>query len=404
MIGIEFILLGMGVLLLISVIFSKGSSFLGIPTLIVFLLTGLFLDSTAIFQPSIQNFTLIQYISVFALIIIMFSGGLDTNTKKMKPVAKMGISLATFGVLITAILTGLIIHYVLGLDLILSLLIASTISSTDAAAVFSIFRSDNIKLKDRLSNILELESATNDPMAYILTTTFLFLMLNPTTSIFEIILTFIKSLILGGVIGYISGRLASKFVETINLDVEGLYPVLLVAISILTFAIAELISGNGFLAVYLAALFIGNSKIPDKKSQLSFFDGLAWLMQIIMFIVLGLFAFPKQLLETGTISLIIAIILILISRPIAVFVSLIPFKVKTKNKIFLSWTGIKGAVPIVFATYPLVAGIPEAPMIFNVVFFITIFSVILQGSTINILAKKLGLFIECNGTDNINEK
>lgn len=391
MIEIQVILLAIGVLLLAGVLLSKLSSFIGVPTLIVFLLLGLFFNGSAFFTPSVDNYTIIQYISVFALIVIMFSGGLDTDTGKMRPVASRGVSLATVGVFLTAIVTGLFIHYILGLDFILSFLIGSIISSTDAAAVFSIFKSDKIKLKGNIAELLELESASNDPMAYILTTSFLYLMIHPTTSILGIAFTFIQSLVLGAIFGFVSGKLSTKLVENVNLDVKGLYPVLLVALAVLTFAAPELIGGNGFLAVYIAGLLVGNAKPPYKSDELSFFDGLAWLMQVIMFLVLGLFITPGEILETTGISLAIAIALILISRPFAVFVSLIPFKTPIKEKIFLSWTGIKGAVPIVFATYPLVAGIPQASMIFNVVFFITIISVVLQGGTIEYVAKKLNL-------------
>lgn len=393
MIGIEYILLGAGFLLFISVVLSKVTSLLDIPTLILFLLIGLFLDSTAVFEPSIQNYVAIQYISISALIIIMFSGGLDTDIKKIKPIASIGISLSTVGVLITAFVTGLFIHFVLGFDIVLSLLIGSIASSTDAAAVFSIFKSGEIKLKDNLANILELESAANDPMAYILTTSFLYLMLHPASSVWSIILIFLQSLVFGSMIGYLSGKISSRFIEKVNLDISGLYPVLLISFAILTFSGAELIGGNGFLAVYISALLIGNSRLPNKALQISFFDGLGWLTQIVMFIVLGLFVYPQQLLKTAGLSLTIALAMILISRPIAVFTSLIPFKVKLRNKLFISWTGIKGAVPIVFATYPLVAGIPEAPLIFNIVFFITILSVILKGSTLKTVAKKLNLLI-----------
>lgn len=391
MIDIQVILLAIGVLLLAGVLLSKLSSFIGVPTLIVFLLLGLFFNGSALFTPSVESYTIIQDISVFALIIIMFSGGLDTDTRKMRPIASKGISLATVGVLITAIVTGLFIHYILGLDFILSFLIGSIISSTDAAAVFSIFRSDKIKLKENLSELLELESASNDPMAYILTTSFLYLMIHPTTSILGIVFIFFQSLILGAIFGFVSGKLSTKLVENVNLDVKGLYPVLLVALAVLTFAVPELIGGNGFLAVYIAGLLVGNAKPPYKSDELSFFDGLAWLMQVVMFLVLGLFISPSELIATAGVSLTVAAALILVSRPFAVFVSLIPFRVRLREKIFLSWTGIKGAVPIVFATYPLVAGIPEASMIFNVVFFITIISVVLQGGTIQYVARKLNL-------------
>lgn len=391
MFSIEVILFSIGMLLLISVLLSKVSGYANVPTLIVFLFIGLLLDSNAVVKPSITSFTIIQYVSIFALITIMFSGGLDTDYKKMKPIAKMGLSLATVGVLITAFVTGLFIHFVIGIDLILSLLVGSIISSTDVAAVFSIFRSDDIKLKPTLTRILELESASNDPMAYILTTSFLYLILNPSTSILGIIFTLIYSLVFGTLFGLGFGKISSILIKKINLSISGLYPVLLLAIAVLTFAFSEMLGGNGFLSVYIAAVLIGNNEIPSKVSQLSFFDGIAWLMQIIMFIVLGLFAFPNQLIKTAGVSLLIATAITLISRPLAVFITLHPFNIKIRDKIFLSWTGIKGAVPIVFATYPLVAGIPQAPLIFNIVFFITIISVILQGSTINLLANKLNL-------------
>lgn len=400
MIDIQLILLAIGSLLLAGVLLSKLSSYIGVPTLIVFLLLGLFFNGNTLFTPSVDSYTYIQYISIFALIIIMFSGGLDTNTKKMKPIASRGAVLATVGVLITAIATGLLIHYLLGIDIVLSLLMGSIISSTDAAAVFSIFRSGKIKLKKNLAETLELESGANDPMAYVLTISFIELLTHPTTSIEGIIFLFLKSLILGAVFGVISGKLSVKLFENVNLDVKGLYPVLLVALAVLTFSISEIVGANGFLAVYIAGIMIGNAKmIKDAKlsneTNTTFFEGLAWLMQVIMFLVLGLFIFPNQLLETAGISIVIAIALMFISRPIAVFTSLIPFKVSLKEKVFLSWTGIKGAVPIVFATYPLVAGIPEAYTIFNVVFFITIISVILQGGTIKFVARKLDLLSTC---------
>ncbi|MDR0900824.1 MAG: potassium/proton antiporter [Methanobrevibacter sp.] len=391
MISIELLLLGAGLLLIISVLLSKASSMVGFPTLIVFLIIGMLLGSDGIVGIYFDNYLIVQYISIFAMIIIMFSGGIDTDFKRVRSIAAPGVILSTIGVLITAIATGLFIHYIIGLDIIVSLLIGSIISATDVAAVFSIFRPSNLKLKNNLDGLLEIESATNDPMAYVLTTSFIYLALHPTTSVESIIFLLIQSLVIGLIIGYFSGKLSAKLINFINLNSRGLYPVLLIGVAILTFACAELIGGNGFLAVYISSLLIGNSVLVNKRSQINFFDGLAWLMQITMFIILGLLVFPKQLLPTAGISLIIAIGLILIARPLSVFLCLIPSKFNLKEKVFLSWTGIKGAVPIVFATYPLVANISDAPMIFNIVFFITIISVILQGSTVKFLAKKLNL-------------
>ncbi|MGL4669637.1 MAG: potassium/proton antiporter [Methanobacteriaceae archaeon] len=394
MIGINILLLGIGLLLVISVLLSKASSFIGIPTLIVFLVVGMLMGSDGLLGIYFDNYLIVQYISIFALIIIMFSGGLDTDFKIMKPVATKGISLSLLGVLITAIVMGIFINLITGVDLIISFLIGSIISSTDVAAVFSIFKTYDLKLKNKLNSILELESATNDPMAYVLTTSFIFLLLHPSTSLESIIFIFIQSLILGFIVGLISGKLSSKLVNIIKLDVPGLYPVLLMGIAVLTFGVAEMINGNGFLAVYIASVFIGNGAMVSKKAQINFFDGMAWLMQIVMFIILGLLVFPTQLVFLFDISLLIAVGLIFIARPLAVFISLAPFKFNIREKVFLSWTGIKGAVPIIFATYPLVAGIPQAQTIFNIVFFITIISLLLQGSTIKVLAKKLNLVSE----------
>ncbi|MDR2829844.1 MAG: potassium/proton antiporter [Methanobrevibacter sp.] len=394
MIGLVLYLFGFGFLLLVSILLSKLSSFIGIPVLLVFLILGMLLGSDGIIHIYFDNYLLVQYVSIVALIFILFSGGLDTNIKKIRPVAISGISLATIGVLITAIATAIFIHLVLGIDLIVSLIIGSIISSTDVAAVISIFKTSNIKLKNNLDYLLEFESAVNDPMANTLTISFLYLLLHPTTSIFGVVLTLLKSLAFGSIMGYLSGKVSIKFINKIDLESKGLYPVLLIAIALLSFACSDLIGGNGFLSVYVSSLLIGNSELVSKKAQLNFFDGLAWLMQIIMFTVLGLLVFPSQLLGNLIISLIIAFGLIVIARPIAIFVSLFKSKFNLREKIFVSWTGIKGAVPIVFATYPLVEGIPQALTIFNIVFFITLISVILQGSTIKLLSKKLNLVDE----------
>lgn len=393
MIFTNFILLGVGLLLFGSVIFSKLSSRVGVPTLLIFLLIGLIFDAGGFIQPSVANYSFIQHISILALIIIMFDGGLDTDIESMRSIAPISISLASFGVLITAFVTGLLLHFILGADLLVCLLVGSIISSTDAAAVFGIFRTSKVKLKNKLDEILELESAVNDPTAYVLTTSFIYMVLHPATSVFSMVLVFIQSLVLGVVLGYVLGKLFSKLINNINLDVSGLYPVLLVSMALLTFAIAEFVHGNGFLAVYLVAVIVGNNLVKYKKAQISFFDGAAWLMQILLFFALGLFTLPDELLVGWSVSVIVGVILILVARPIAVFVSLAPFKKKVdfKSKVFLSWTGIKGAVPIVFAFYPLVSGVPGATSIFNVVFVVTIMSVLIQGSTITWLARKLNL-------------
>ena len=398
MLDINIMLLGIGLLLFVCVLLSKVTSKIGIPSLVIFLFIGLCLDGGSFISPSIANYTIVQYISIFALIIIMFSGGLDTDFDEMRPVSKVGISLATVGVVLTAFIVGILIHLIFHYDLLISLLIGSIISSTDAAAIFSIFKSQNINIKNKLDNILELESATNDPVAYLLVTSVIYAILHPSISITGVIFLFFKSLILGAICGYVLGKVFAKLLARLRLSAEGLYPVLLLSTAILSFAITEYVGGNGFLAVYLAALLIGNCKIKYKKTQLSFFDGIAWVMQVVMFVLLGVFTLPNDLIHTLFPSILIALILIFIARPIAVLVSLAPFKMDMNSKIFLSWTGIKGAIPIVFAFYPLVANIHGATMIFNIVMVITFISVIFQGSLIKTMAKRLNLLKDESST------
>lgn len=391
MYDINFILLIIGLLLLLSIFLSKFTSKIGVPALAIFLFIGLVFDAGSFITPTVAHYTYVQYISIFALIVIMFSGGLDTNIESMKPIAKMGISLSTIGVFITAISMGLLIHFIFHYDLVLSLLLGSIVSSTDAAAVFSIFNSQKFKLKSNLDKILELESATNDPMAYILVISFIFLILNPTSSITDLVILFVKSLVLGLISGFILGKVFARILASIKLSVEGLYSVLLFTSAILSYAIAESIGGNGFLAVYIAAVLIGNCKIKFKSDQLSFFDGLAWLMQILMFILLGAFTSLEELVTVLVPAILIALILIFIARPLAVLISLAPFDFAKRGKVFLAWAGIKGAVPIVFAFYPLVNGIKGATILFDIVLVISLISVIFQGSTIKFVAKRFNL-------------
>ncbi|KZX12325.1 potassium/proton antiporter [Methanobrevibacter curvatus] len=392
--GIEYILLFLGLLLISSVLLSKFSSYVGIPVLLVFLVMGMFMGSEGPIGIYFDNYELVQYLSILALTIILFSGGLDTEIEKVRVISKRGVVLATLGVLITTITVGLIMHFILGFNLIFSLLIGSIISSTDISAVLSVFKSANIKLKNNIQYLIEFESAVNDPMANILTLTFLNLVIFPKTSLKDIIISLVTALLLGVLIGYLSGRLSIKLIKNIKLESKGLYPVLLISVAFLTFVVSQFVGGNGFLSVYIAALLIGNSNIDNKKAQLNFFDGLSWIMEISMFIILGLVVFPSQLFTHVFSGLIIAVGLILVARPLAVYICLIKSKFNFKEKIFISWTGIRGAVPIVFATYPLIAGIPNALFVFNIVFFITLISIVLQGSTIKLLGRKLDLIEE----------
>ena len=385
------IFLAIGLLLIGSVFLSRFTSKIGIPTLVVFLIIGISLDTSNIISSTVHNYELVQTISIFALIMIMFSGGLDTEVKLMKPIVKPGLSLSTVGVVITAFIIGIVVHLMLGLDLMLSLLLGSIISSTDAAAVFSIFKTQNMKIKNNLDSMLELESGTNDPMAYILVISFIELITVPNLAISTLVIHFIQSLVLGVIFGFVLGKFFAKILAKIHLAVDGLYPVLLLSTAILSFSVSEFVGGNGFLAVYLAALIIGNSNIKNKESQMSFFEGFAWLMQVALFILLGVFTTPSELFSVLIPAVFISILIIFVARPIAVLISLAPFNVDVNSKAFVSWAGIKGAVPIVFAFYPLVYQIPGANLMFNIVLVTTCISVLLQGSTLKFMAKRFNL-------------
>lgn len=269
------------------------------------------------------------------------------------------------------------------------MLLGSIVSSTDAAAVFSILRSKNLALRTNLRPTLELESGSNDPMAYVLTIAFLTLVINQDQDIASIIPMFLQQMILGGIAGFTFGKLSKLVINKIKLDFEGLYPVLAIALMFITFSATDFVGGNGFLAIYICAVYLGNQDLIHKKTILKMFDGLAWLMQIVLFLTLGLLVFPSQVFPFIGIGLLISLFLIFVARPISVFLSLMFFKMKLKRRFYISWVGLRGAVPIVFATYPLLAGIDKANMIFNIVFFISVTSVIIQGTTLSIVAKWL---------------
>jgi cell volume regulation protein A len=321
----------------------------------------------------------------------LFSGGLDTNWTTVKPILWEGIALSTLGVLLTAISLGTFVWLVTDFTIYESLLLGSIVSSTDAAAVFSILRSKSLALKTNLRPTLELESGSNDPMAYVLTIAFLTLVIHQDQSFISIIPMFLQQMILGGIAGISFGMLSKFIINKIKLDFEGLYPVLVIALMFITFSASDFVGGNGFLAIYICAVYLGNQDLIHKKTILRMFDGLAWLMQIVLFLTLGLLVFPSQIVPYLGIGLLISLFLILIARPIAVFLSLMFFKMKLRRRFYISWVGLRGAVPIVFATYPLLAGIDKANMIFNIVFFISVTSILIQGTTLSIVAKWLNV-------------
>ncbi|NND34494.1 MAG: potassium/proton antiporter [Saprospiraceae bacterium] len=401
---IENILLVGSLLLLASIFAGKTSYKFGVPTLLLFLAIGMLAGSDGIGGILFDDPKLAQFIGIVSLNFILFSGGLDTNWTAVKPILREGIVLSTLGVLLTAVSLGTFVWVVTDFTIYESLLLGSIVSSTDAAAVFSILRSKSLALKTNLRPTLELESGSNDPMAYVLTLAFLTLVINQDQSFLSIIPLFLQQMILGGLAGFAFGFLSERIINKIKLDFEGLYPVLVIALMFMTFSATDFVGGNGFLAIYICSVYLGNQNLIHKKTILKMFDGLAWLMQIVLFLTLGLLVFPTRIIPFVGIGLLISLFLITIARPVGVFLSLVFFKMKLRRRFYISWVGLRGAVPIVFATYPLLAGIDKADMIFNIVFFISVTSVLVQGTTLSLVAKWLNVALpaeakKLNATD-----
>lgn len=379
------------VLILLSVLVSKITDRFGVPMLLFFLSIGMLAGSEGIGGIYFDDPTLTQNIAIIALTIILFSSGLDTPWKSVKSVAKEGISLATLGVIITAGIFGLFAYFILKLTLIESLLVGAIISSTDAAAVFSVLRSRGVNLKGRLAPLLELESGSNDPVAVLLTITFISFIANSQTSILAAVGLLILQLVIGLAFGWLMSKIALYLINKLKLGYEGLYQILIIALLFLTYGGTTLLKGSGFLSVYFLGLLLGKEDFLHRRSVLRFFDSTAWFSQIVLFLTLGLLVFPSRLVPVALPALGLALILILVARPVAVFVALLPFRYSVREKLFISWVGLRGAVPIVLATYPLVAGIDEADLIFNIVFFVVLLSVLLQGTLLPWMAKWLHL-------------
>ncbi|GAB2767653.1 potassium/proton antiporter [Salinimicrobium soli] len=385
----ENVLLIGSLLLLISILAGKTSYKFGVPTLILFLSVGMLAGSEGIGGIHFDDPQLAQFIGIVSLNFILFSGGLDTNWRSIKPVLWHGISLSTLGVLFTALAVGTFVWAITDFTFYEGLLLGSIVSSTDAAAVFSILRSKNLALKANIRPTLELESGSNDPMAYFLTIAFLGLVVNQDKELISILPLFLQQILIGAALGFLFGKLSKIIINRITLDFEGLYPVLAIALMFVTFSATDRLGGNGFLAVYLSGVYLGNRDLIHKKTIIRFYDGLAWLMQIVLFLTLGLLVFPSDIVPILGLGVLVSGFLILVARPLAVWLSLSPFKMKTRRRWYLSWVGLRGAVPIVFATYPLLAGIEKAHMIFNIVFFVSLTSVIVQGTTLSVVAKWL---------------
>lgn len=391
MVNTPLILLVTGALVLLSILTSKFSERLGVPALLMFLGVGMLAGSDGPGGIYFDNARVANFIGAVALAYILFSGGLDTNWRSIRGVLRQGLILSTLGVAVTAALLGLFIWLVLDFSLVESLLLAAIVSSTDAAAVFAVLRSRGVRLKGNLRPLLELESGSNDPMAIFLTIGLLQMLTTPGATWIGLLPLFVLQMTLGAAIGVGAGVAVARLLNRIRMDYEGLYPVLSMSVVVLVFGLAETLGGNGFLAAYLCGIVLGNSDFPYKRSLMRFHDGLGWLMQIGMFLVLGLLVFPSHLPAVAGAGLLVSVFLMFIARPAAVYLGLWCSPFNLRERTLVAWAGLRGAVPIVLATFPLLAGYPQSERIFNIVFFVVLTSVLLQGKSLMLLARWLGV-------------
>ena len=375
--------------LLICITSSKILYKFGVPILLVFIVLGMLFGSDGIVGIYFDNYELTKQLCSIGLIFIMFYGGFGTNWKLAKPVAVQSILMSTIGVILTAVLTGLFCFIAFKTTMLEGLLIGSIIASTDAASVFTILRSQKLNLKGSIASILEIESGSNDPIAYMLTVIILGIMGG--SGYGNIIPMLLKQIIIGIASAVILAKVSIYLLRNVNFEIEGFYLIFITAISVLSYALSEYFGGNGYLSVYIAGIMIGNSKIPHKKSAVQFFDGISWLMQIMLFFLLGLLAFPSELPGVMLKGISISAFMIIVARPIATFSILSWFKVPFKQQLFVSWVGLRGAASIVFAIFAVTYGVPMDNDIFHIIFFVALFSVAVQGTLIPRVAQILDL-------------
>lgn len=372
-------------LLLVGVLSTKFSTKFGMPALVLFIAAGMVLSQFVFFN----NASLTQIAGIFALVVILFEGGMQTNIKDIRPIIRPAVSLATLGVVLTTAIVGVFAKIILDVSWAESLLFGAIVGSTDAAAVFSVLGGKNID--KRLTSTLEAESGSNDPMAVFLTVSLIEYIQHPDMAILGLLLSFIWEMGIGLVLGLVVGKGSVYLINRINLDSTGLYPVLAMGFAVLTYGLAAWIHCSGLLAVYVMGLTLGNSELMYHRTIMNFSHGFAWMMQIFMFIMLGLLVFPQELMNVAWQGLLLSVILMVVARPIGVFISLHFSRFSMREKTLLSWAGLRGAVPIVLATYPLLANLPNGRLFFNVVFFVVLTSAVIQGTSISPLASRLKL-------------
>ena len=386
-IGVIFIVFS--TLVILSVLTIKLSNRFGIPSLVLFLAIGMLAGSDGLGGITFDNPSLVRSLGITALVLILFSGGLDTEWTAVRPIVWQGLSLSTIGVLVTALLIGVFVAWVQGFSFLEGLLLGAIVSSTDAAAVFMVLRARKTKIPRRLIQLLEFESGSNDPMAVVLTIALIRLLMEPSTSFGELVVFFVMQMGVGAVIGIAMGEIMRRLFNALDLELEGIYPVLSLALALLTYGLTDYLDGSGFLAVYLAGLVMARKPFTHQQSVLRFHDGLAWLMQVTMFLALGLQVFPARLVPIAGVGIVISLFLIFIARPASVHAALAFSPMSFREQTLVAWAGLRGAVPIILATFPIVAGIEKADMIFHLVFFIALTSVVMQGTAIPLLTRIL---------------
>lgn len=388
-VGTEPLLLFGAVLVAFGVLASRLAGRLGIPALLLFLGVGMLAGSDGLGGIEFDDAELASTVGVVALALIIFDGGLSTRWSTIRPVLGQGIALATVGVAATAVITGLAATWLLGLPREVGLLIGAIVSSTDAAAVFSVLRSRGAGLRGGTQPTLELESGANDPMAVFLTLGLLEVITEPTGSWVALLPSLVQQVVVGAVVGVIGGWLLQVVLNRVGLGFDGLYPVLTLTVAVAVYSGAVVLGGSGFLAVYLGGLWLGNHQVLHRNTIRRFHDAIAWLAQITMFLVLGLLVFPSRLDDVALRSVGVAAVLVLVARPVATALALTPFRTPPRDQAVVAWVGLRGATPIILATFPLVEGLPEAQLIFDVIFFTVVLSVAVQGTTVGAVSRLL---------------